>query len=216
MLKQGFFIAGTGTDVGKTIVAAWMMAHLGADYWKPVQCGRGEVDKATVQAITGITSDHFHPSTYDLVDPLSPHEAARRMGITLDHNRFVLPVTPRPVIVEGAGGLMVPINNDFLMIDLIARLGLPIVLVCHSQLGTINHTLLSLEAIRARNLPLLGVVMNGSLMPHNKEAVESFGRVKILAEIPQIQTLNTSKLLSIEPHVPFSRWTREESIYAVA
>ncbi len=216
MLKQGFFIAGTGTDVGKTVVSSWMLVHLGADYWKPVQSGMNQIDRATAREISGLTPDHFHPSTYELVDPLVPIESARRMGITLDHNRFVMPVTPRPLLVEGAGGLMVPINEEFLMIDLIAKLGLPIVLVCSSKIGTINHTLLSLEAIRSRKLPLLGVVMNGPLLSYNKEAVESFGQVKVLAEIPQMESITADKLRSIRPHVPFSRWNQEELLHAVA
>ncbi len=209
-LKRGYFIAGTDTDVGKTVAASWLMIHLGADYWKPVQSGTKEVDVKTVEQISGMTSDHFHPSTYELIDPLSPHEAAKRMGIALDQNRFQLPQSPRPIIAEGAGGLLVPINEKFLVIDLIAKLGLPIILVARSRLGTINHTLLSLEAIRARNLPLLGVVMNGVLMPHNKEAIETYGKVKVLAEIPHMDQIDADKLRHIKPHIPFSRWNESD------
>lgn len=206
MSKKGFFIAGTDTDVGKTVVASWLLVHLGADYWKPVQSGRQEIDLVTVRQTTGLTADHFHPSIYDLVDPLSPHEAAKRMGITLDDSRFILPQTPRPLVVEGAGGLMVPINEKFMVIDLIEKLQLPTILVARSKLGTINHTLLSIEAIRSRGLPLAGVVMTGALAPHNKEAIETFGGVTVLAEIPNMDNITSEALRYVKPHVPFSLW----------
>lgn len=205
--RKGFFITGTGTDVGKTVVSAWLALHLGADYWKPVQSGlEGLTDTQTVSYLTNLTSDHFHPSTYELIDPLAPLEAASRMGITIDPNRFALPSSPRPLIVEGAGGLMVPLTEKFLVIDLIQKLGLPAVLVSSSKLGTINHTLLSLEAMRARNIPIAGVVMSGPLTAHNREAIENLGKVQILAEIPHIDNVTIDALRAIKPHVPFSLW----------
>jgi malonyl-CoA O-methyltransferase len=188
-----------------------MALHLGGDYWKPTQSGFAEeIDRDTVRRLTGLTPDHFHASTYDLIDPLAPQEAAKRMGIKIDPNRFQLPSTPRPLIVEGAGGLMVPIAEKFLGIDLIAKLGLPIVLVARSTLGTINHTLLSLEAIRARKLPLAGVVINGPLTPHNREAIESYGKVRILAEIPPFPALTQDNFRQIRPHIPFALWDDEK------
>jgi len=216
MHKKGFFVTGTDTDVGKTVVSSWLMVHFGADYWKPIQSGMAEIDSAFVKNITGLTADHFHPSIYELIDPLSPHESAKRMGITLDENRLVLPQSPRPIIVEGAGGLMVPINDRFLVVDLIEKLQLPVLLVARTKLGTINHTLLSLEALRARNLSVMGVIMNGTLAPHNKDAIEYYGKVKVLAEIPQMDHISAEQLRYIKPHIPFSRWNEEMQLAVAA
>ncbi len=213
---KGFFITGTDTDVGKTVAAAWIALHLGGDYWKPLQSGTEEMDLATVRKLSGLTQDHFHPSIYELLDPLAPMEAAKRMGIKLEPDRFQAPKTPRPLIVEGAGGLMVPITENFWVIDLIAKLGLPAVLVSRSKLGTINHTLLSLEALRARNIAVTGVIMNGELMPHNKEAIEKIGKVKVLAEIPQLSIISTDSLRHIKPHIPFAQWRNQAAIEIAA
>ena len=152
---RGLFVTGTGTDVGKTVVAACLVRALDADYWKPIQSGLAAADDAAeIDRLTGLPPARNHPFVYALQAPLSPHEAARREGVVIDLDRFHLPRTERPLVVEGAGGLLVPLNRDCLMIDLIARLGLPVVLVGLSGLGTINHTLLSLEALRRRGLPV--------------------------------------------------------------
>jgi dethiobiotin synthase len=199
---RGYFITGTNTDIGKTVASAWLMLHLGADYYKPAQAGLEETDRQTVQDITDLPADRFHPCTYELTQPLSPHESAKRDGITIEMDKFSLPQTVHPLIVEGAGGLMVPLNDDNLVIDLIAQLKLPIILVCNSRLGTINHTLLSLEAIRARNLPIAGLIMSGHKSPHNREALEQYGGgVPIIAEIDHLDHLSAKNLLAIKPEV---------------
>ncbi len=197
---QGYFITGTDTDAGKTIAAAWAMLHLDADYWKPTQSGlEPPTDKDIVQAITQFDDTRFHPETYCLTQPLSPHEAARRDGIEIEMERFVLPQTSRPVIVEGAGGLMVPLNKDVLVIDLIKKLALPAILVCRSGLGTINHTLLSLEALRTRQIPVAGLIISGPKFIHNRKALEEYGKVPVIVEIDYLETVNKEALLAIEP-----------------
>ncbi len=177
----GLFVTGTDTGVGKTVVSAWLALHLCADYWKPVQSGLDdETDAEAVARLTGDAGVGIHPCAFELTQPLSPHEAARRDGITIKLDDFTLPETDRPLIVEGAGGLLVPLNDTHYMIDLIERLGLPCVLVARSGLGTINHTLLSLAALRTRGLPIECVVINGPENPANRKAIEDFGGVPVL------------------------------------
>lgn len=194
-MTDRFFITGTDTDVGKTVAAAWLALHMGAAYWKPVQSGP-EKDADVIRDLTDAT---IYPTTYDLSEPLSPHEAAKRDGVEIDMNRFELPDTDGPLVVEGAGGLLVPLTRTHLVIDLIAQLSLPSILVARSGLGTINHTLLSLEALRARNLPVAGLILSGPKTPHNRKALEDYGKVPVLAEIDHLDPLTKDALLSIEP-----------------
>lgn len=196
----GYFITGTDTDAGKTVAAAWMMLHMDGAYWKPTQSGAPH-DVDAVKKLTGFGEDRFFPSTYMLEQPLSPHEAARRDGVSIDVNAFKLPQTDRPLIVEGAGGLMVPLNDDAFVIDLIQRLGLPAVLVCRSGLGTINHTLLSLEALRARDIDVAGLIIAGTKTPHNRQALEEYGRIPVIAELDHFDPLNKDALLSVSPEI---------------
>jgi dethiobiotin synthetase len=197
---HGFFVTGTDTDVGKTLVSAWLATHLGASYWKPIQAGtEPTTDAATVQALAELPSERVWPEVYLLPEPIAPHEAARRAGITLDMAKLRMPEHQGLIVVEGAGGLMVPITDKAYMIDLAAQLDLPIILVARSTLGTINHTLLSIEAIRGRGLPLAGVVINGPETPHNRAAIERYGQIEIIAEIPWLETINRSVLKTIQP-----------------
>lgn len=205
------FVTGTDTDIGKTVVAAWAMLHFGAHYWKPVQSGLdGETDEEAVRRLTGADDRYFLPSAYRLPEPLSPHESARRAGVQIEMDRFVPVEQDGPLIIEGAGGLMVPLNEQALMIDLIEQLGATVLLVSRSTLGTINHTLLSLQALRAREIPILGVVMSGPITPHNRDAIESYGMVRVLAEIPPLDPLTREALLAIQPGFSLSdrvsRW----------
>jgi dethiobiotin synthase len=209
---QGFFVTGTDTDVGKTVVAAWLVARLGASYWKPVQAGTDpETDSDTVRRLAGVGQDRILPEAYVLPHPLAPHEAARRAGLAIDMAKLVPPASDRPLVVEGAGGLMVPLGDQSYVIDLARDLDLPLILVARSTLGTINHTLLSLEAIRRRGLPLAGVVINGPETPHNRAAIERYGRVQIIAEIPRLDPVTSDSLLAIEPEIDLAKLAREAS-----
>ncbi len=199
---MAFFITGTDTGVGKTVAASWLMLHMQADYWKPVQAGLEETDIDTVKQITALEDKYFHPCTYELTQPLSPHESAKRDGISIDMACFKLPKTDRPLVIEGAGGLMVPLNDDKFVIDLIKQFNLPAILVCRSGLGTINHTLLSLEAMRVRDIKVAGLIMNGKLSSHNREALEQYGSdVPIVAEIPHLENITAESLLKIKPEI---------------
>ncbi|MBF0448551.1 MAG: dethiobiotin synthase [Magnetococcales bacterium] len=194
-MSESIFLTGTDTDVGKSVVAAWLMLRMGADYWKPIQAGlQGETDQQVVRRLSGLPDHRFHPSLYNLNAPLSPHESARRDGIQIELDRFNLPQTSNPLIVEGAGGLMVPLNDQAMIIDLIQQLRLPVVLVARSTLGTINHTLLSLSALRARSIPVVGIVLNGPVNPENRQAIHRYGQVEIIGEIPRLSPLNIESL----------------------
>jgi len=206
---QGFFVTGTDTDVGKTVVSAWLVARLEACYWKPVQAGNHpETDSAIVRRLTGAPPARILPEAYVLPEPIAPHEAARRAGVAIDMAKLVPPPCDRPLVVEGAGGLMVPLTDTAYVIDLAAELHLPIILVTRSTLGTINHTLLSLEAIRRRGLTLAGVVVNGPETPHNRAAIERYGRVDVVAEIPWLDQLTPAALTAIEPELDLAKLAR--------
>ncbi len=198
----GFFITGTDTDVGKTLVSAWLLTQLEGTYWKPIQAGTvPTTDSATVQRLAQLPVSRVLPEAYLLPEPMAPHEAARRANIAMDMEKLRLPPHDGLVVVEGAGGLMVPIADGAYMIDLADSLDLPIILVARSTLGTINHTLLSLEAIRRRGLPLAGVVISGPECPHNRAAIERFGQVEVIAEIPFLETVSRDTLKAVAPEL---------------
>jgi dethiobiotin synthase len=206
---QGFFVTGTDTDVGKTIVSAWLLAHLDADYWKPVQAGtEPETDSVTVRRLAEVSADRILPEAYVLPDAMAPHEAARRAGVSIDMAKLMAPAMDRLLVVEGAGGMLVPLTDTAYVIDLASELQLPVLLVARSTLGTINHTLLSIEALRRRGLPLAGVVMNGPDTPHNRAAIERYGDVSVIAEIPWLPIVTRATLLEIEPELDLEKLAR--------
>lgn len=197
---HSYFITGTDTDVGKTVAASWLQLHLNGMYWKPVQSGIPK-DIDTLKSLTRLPNHNFLPSRYELTQPLSPHEAARRDNISISLDDFILPETSKPLVVEGAGGLMVPLNEDSLIIDLIEHFNLPVILVCRSTLGTINHTLLSIEALHARDIKIKGLILSGEPTSHNRQALEEYGKLPIIAELPILNPLNKEALLSIKPEI---------------
>jgi dethiobiotin synthetase len=204
---HGFFVTGTDTDVGKTLASAWLLTQLdGACYWKPVQAGaEPETDSVTVKRLAEVARSSILPEAYVLPEAIAPHEAARRAGVAIDMERLVPPACHGLLLVEGAGGLMVPLTDRAFMIDLAAELELPIILVTRSTLGTINHTLLSIEAIRRRGLPLAGVIINGPETPHNRAAIERYGQVEVIAEIPWLDSVTRSALLAIAPELDLAK-----------
>jgi len=190
-----YFVTGTDTDVGKTIVSALLTQQLDGFYWKPVQSGIIDIeDKETVQKIGDIAPERILPCAYELREPLSPHEAARRDGVEIDLAKIIKPQVNAPLVIEGAGGVFVPLNDQDLMIDLIKKMDCEVIVVARSGLGTINHTMLTLHALQDYKIPVKGVVLNGPLNPDNKNAIEQFGKVRILGEIPYIEELNFSAI----------------------
>jgi dethiobiotin synthetase len=188
-------VGGTDTDVGKTVVSALLVQGLGARYWKPVQSGLAEgSDSQWVQAMLGLPPGRLVEERYRLQAPVSPHWAAEQDQVVIDPQRLALPAGEGPLVVETAGGLMTPLGRDWLQIDQIRRWGLPLVLVARSGLGTLNHTLLSLEALRHRSIPVLGLVLNGPLHPDNPRTLAGLGGVPVLAQLPRLEPLNAAAL----------------------
>ncbi|HEY9679686.1 MAG TPA: dethiobiotin synthase [Drouetiella sp.] len=193
-LPDAFFITGTGTDVGKTVTSGVLLTGLDAKYWKPIQSGEPS-DTEFLRRATELPDDTFFPERHKFEHPVSPHLAASLSGRKIELSDFELPEHPDShLIVEGAGGLLVPINDRDLMIDLIEHLKLPVILVAHSGLGTINHSLLSIAALNERKIPILGVVMNGDANESNKQAIEHFGKVPVIAQCERLSEINKGEL----------------------
>ena len=192
---KGFIVTGTDTDIGKTVFAAGLTGALGAHYWKPVQAGVDpEGDKERVAALSGLPPTHILPEAYRLTTPASPHLAARIDGVEIALDRLDLPKVDGPLVVEGAGGLMVPVSASLLMIDLFAHWGLPVILCARTGLGTINHSLLSLEALRARAIPVAGIVFIGEPHEENERIVPLLGKVPGLGRLPYLDPLDAGRL----------------------
>jgi dethiobiotin synthetase len=191
MKNNAYFLTGIGTDVGKTIVSAALVEALQADYWKPIQAGDlDHTDTMKVRQLVANPHSVFHPERYQLNAPMSPHAAAAIDGVNIKLSDFSLPDTENTLIVEGAGGLMVPLNDYDTIIDLIERLQLPVILVSRHYLGSINHTLLSIEALKKRNLPIAGLIFNGAAQPPSEEAIEKIGRIAAWFRIPVFPEIN--------------------------
>jgi dethiobiotin synthetase len=200
-LTSGFFITGTDTGIGKTALAALLVAALDANYWKPIQTGSIEgTDRDTVRRLAEVREERLAREAYCFEPPVSPHLAARQAGVRIRLDALAWPPASakereRTWIVEGAGGVLVPINESETMIDLIRRIALPVVVASRSTLGTINHTLLTLGALRAAGLEVRGVVFIGDAHEENRRAIEHYGNTRVLGRIPWIGTLNRAALL---------------------
>jgi dethiobiotin synthetase len=188
-------VCGTDTDVGKTVVSALLVEGLGACYWKPVQSGiEGGGDRDRLQSLLDLPAERIVPEAYRLAAPVSPHWAAEREGVAIDPERLALPTGDGPLVVETAGGVLVPLRRDWLQIEQLQRWNLPVLLVARSGLGTLNHTLLTLEALRRRQLTVLGLVLNGPPHPDNPRTLAELGAVPVLAELPPLQPLDRDAL----------------------
>ncbi|MET0752102.1 MAG: dethiobiotin synthase [Pyrinomonadaceae bacterium] len=204
---KGIFVTGTDTGIGKTIISAALVCALRekekACYWKPVQTGIEEDnDTETVRKLANCSTEEILDKGFRLEKPLSPHLSARlaNVEITVEKILSFLEKDEKFLIAEGAGGVLVPLNESELMIDLIKTLDLPILITARSGLGTINHTLLTIEALRKRNLEIFGVIMNGERNEENQKAIEHFGRVRVLAQMPKFEKLDFETL---------NNWTKE-------
>lgn len=192
------FIAGTDTDVGKTVAAAALTLGLDGVYWKPIQCGTDpETDRASVRRWTELPEDRFLEEVYTFQAPLSPHAAAALEGVDISLDRIVATPLPerRPLVIEGAGGLLVPLGGGAFVADLIAALKVPTIVVARTKLGTLNHTLLTISEIRRRGIPLLGVLLNGEENRGNHSAIEEIGGVRVLGRIGPLASITKSSLM---------------------
>lgn len=188
---SGFVVTGTDTGIGKTVVAAGLVGKLGARYWKPVQAGLDEEtdSEAVARLVPGAV---VHAEAYRLVTPCSPHEAAARDGVAI--GALPLPDGDGPLVVEGAGGVLVPLSDSRVYADQFAEWGLPVVLVARTTLGTINHTLLSLEALRARGCAVAGVVFSGGENGETQRVIGVLGKVRVLGRVPLLDPLTPESL----------------------
>lgn len=197
LFPERLFITGTDTDIGKTVVAAILMTGLQGVYWKPVQSGITPMtDTDWVREKTGLPDDCFCPESYLLNTPVSPHLSAAIDNQEIILDQIVFPKTPtgRHLIIEGAGGVMVPLNDHQFMLDLMKKMAVPALVVAPSRLGMINHTLLTVEQLRRAKVPIWGVIMNGEPNADNKAAVEKYGDIPVLAEIEPLPVINKETL----------------------
>jgi len=179
-----YFITGIGTDVGKTFVSAIFTEALKADYWKPILAGNLDfTDTDEVKRLVSNKVSKFHPEIYKLKMPASPHKAAKAEGIVVDPDKFILPETSNSLIIEGAGGLMVPLSDSFLMIDLIKNLDAEVILVSMNYLGSINHTLLAAEALKLRNISVKGIVFNGDSDEEGEKFILNYSKLICLLHV---------------------------------
>lgn len=190
-----FIITGTDTGIGKTVFAAMLMLGTGAHYWKPIQCGVEEgIDTRIIQNLTNLPDERFLPEAYIFSEPLSPHRAAEIDGQDVDIDRLQVPEMIGPLLIEGAGGLMVPLTRKNLQINLFKRWNLSVILCARTGLGTINHTLLSLEALWSRNIPVHGVAFIGEEIPDTMKVIGEMSGAKILGRLPYLMHLNAETL----------------------
>lgn len=186
-----FIVTGTGTEIGKTVFAAGLAGLTGSDYWKPVQSGLAEgLDRDRVAALSGA---FCHAESYRLTEPLSPHRAAELDGVAIDLDRLISPEADR-LVIEGAGGVLVPLTRQVLFADLFARWDLPVILCATTGLGTISHTLTAIEALRLREVRLLGLAFIGPDNPDTMATIAQFSGARLLGRLPHLTPLNRDTL----------------------
>jgi len=190
-----FIVSGTDTGIGKTVFSAALTHALQAHYWKPVQSGlEEETDSEVVERMGGVPRTRILPEAYRLKMPASPHLSARLDNVTIEPELLLPPETDGPLVIEGAGGLLVPLTDTLLFVDIFARWRIPLILCARTSLGTINHTLLSLEALRLRAIPVHGVVFIGDENRENQRIIADIGRVRSLGRLPRIPEMTAEAL----------------------
>jgi dethiobiotin synthetase len=189
-MKNVIAIVGIHTDIGKTIASAVIAEALQADYWKPVQAGNiGHRDKWVVENLISNSKDRVHAEAVLLSEPMSPHAAAAIDNVEIDHTKFIWPSTDKLLLIETAGGVLSPMYEDVTMADFVKYYELPVILVSKNYLGSINHTLLSVEVLRSRDIPILGIVMNGETNKESESFIEAYSKVPVIARIPFFEEL---------------------------
>jgi dethiobiotin synthetase len=195
-MNQRIVVTGTDTEIGKTVFSAGLAALLGANYWKPIQAGlEGETDSQLVAKLGCLSADRIVPERYSLKTPASPHQAAAIDGVRIAMDSLDVPDTgDRPLVIEGSGGLLVPLDDTTLYIDVFARWRFPVVLCARTALGTINHSLLSIEALRHRDLDIIGIAFIGDGNPESERVICEIGRVRRLGRLPRLSPLTQNTL----------------------
>ena len=193
--KFQFILCGTDTDIGKTLISSFFVRGLGSFYWKPIQSGIGiETDSEAVYRLSKISKKKILKEAYIFNEPVSPHWAAEIDQKIIKRESLTLPEVNGSLIVETAGGLMVPLTRDFLQIDQIKHWDLPVILVCRSSLGTLNHTLLSIEALKKRKIKILALIINGKKHLDNPKTLSEFSGLPIIAEFPYLKNIEIKEL----------------------
>jgi dethiobiotin synthetase len=188
-------VTATGTDIGKTVFAAALTAALDGCYWKPVQAGLDDgSDLERVGRLSGLPADRLLPEAYRLTTPCSPHRAAEIDGVTIDVDALDPPPCDRPLVIEGAGGVLVPLTRQATIADLIARWKLPTVLVAATSLGTISHSLTAIEALRARGVDIRGIAFVGDAAEDSEMTIAAMGGVERLGRLPIVSPLEPATL----------------------
>ncbi|MDQ0639209.1 dethiobiotin synthetase [Pedobacter sp. W3I1] len=193
-----YFITGIGTGIGKTLISAILTEKLKADYWKPIQSGDLDTsDSITIDRLISNTQTVIHPESYRLTQPLSPHLSAKLDGIEIDLDKINIPLTDNHLVIEGAGGLMVPLNENELIIDLIKKLNVEVILVSQNYLGSINHTLLSINLLKQYEIPIKGVIFNGDENLETERYIQQYAKIKKLGSVPNLKNIDREKVLAV-------------------
>jgi dethiobiotin synthetase len=200
--QKPLFVTGIGTEIGKTVISAALVEKLQADYWKPVQSGELVYsDSMKVRDWISNKKTRIFSEAYRLTQPFSPHKSAAIDGIAIEADKFIVPETGNTLIIEGAGGLMVPLNNRFLMIDLIKQLDAEVILVSKNYLGSINHTLLSAYALKQYNIPIKGIVFNGPRDIYSKDYILQYTGIHLLGHIPEYKSIDKKAIIDAGKHI---------------
>jgi dethiobiotin synthetase len=185
------FITGIGTDVGKTVVSAIVTEALNADYWKPVQTGSyTQTDASVVKSLISNEQTKIHQEVYKLEHPLSPHAAAEIAGIKISLSQINLPQTDNTLVIEGAGGIMVPLNDSEFMLDIIKKFNAETILVIQNYLGSINHSLLSIDCLKNNNINILGIIFNGPPHQMSEDIILKYSKLPLLGRIGKESKIN--------------------------
>lgn len=200
-MNETYFITGIGTAIGKTIISAILTEKLKADYWKPIQSGDLEISDSLFVKHLVSPNTIIHPESYRLSEPLSPHLSARLDGIEISLASIKKPETNNNLIIEGAGGLMVPLNNHELILDLIKSLTTKVIVVSQNYLGSINHTLLTLEILKSRQIDVAGLIFNGIKNEESEQYIENYSKVKILGRIPKMSIVDHEAIKKAGQHI---------------
>jgi dethiobiotin synthetase len=201
-MSKPLFVTGIGTGIGKTIISAILVEKLKADYWKPIQSGDlHDSDTLKVKSLVSNGRSVFHPEAYRLSQPYSPHKSAALDHIVIERSKITLPKTQNKLIIEGAGGLMVPLADNYLMIDLIKQLNAEVVLISQFYLGSINHTLLSVLALKQYDIPIKGIIFNGIEDVYSKEYILSYTGLKQLGHIDNFKKIDKGTIIKAAQNI---------------
>jgi len=200
---KGIFVSGISTDVGKTVVSAVLVEALMADYWKPIQSG--ELDNSDTMKVKDWVYNSYstyHSEAYQLSEPMSPHAAAEKDGVTIEMDKINLPQTDNFLIAEGAGGLMVPLNHEGdMVVDIIKKTRFPVLLVSHNYLGSINHTLLTINELASRSIPVIGIIFNGPENTTSEQIILENSGIPLIGKINEIENLNKEAISAIAQEI---------------